>query len=1062
MRIEILGALRVVGADGTDITPRGAQQRRALTALALSSPSPVSVDAIEEILWPAGAPSANALQAVISKLRRVVAPGVIDGTSRGYVLSGVDIDLREFEHAVTAERWADIERSVSGDPLADLADTEFAAPDRARIAAAVRAARARRLSDAVEGPEPQAALAELERMVVVEPVDEGWWSLLMVALSRSGRRADALATYQRARRVLAEEVGLEPGPELRRAETRVLSAGEEGTVSPGLPSSPTTPQDLGETATPTHRWEVPAGVATFVGRALELSELGGAVDAHRMVTVVGPGGAGKTTIVLELCRQRPEDAVVVQFAAAADTDGVVRALTRAIGIPDHDAGGAAAGSDRDDAVARACAALRGRRILVVFDNCEHLIDEVADVAGAVLQACPEVRVIATSRELLGVPGEHAYPLPPLHDSEATTLFRERAGDHGIVLDVADDDLIGLVCARLDGLPLAIELAAARLRTRTLSDISDGLHDRFSLLTTGPRSAEPRQQTLRAVVDWSHDLLDPHERIVFRRLAVFVGGATLDGVRAVCAGWGDDRVLVGAGDVADVVDRLVDKSLVKSDRSGRTVRFTMLQTLADYADERLVESGERDLVLRRHAVHVADTLAPALRGLIGWAQADWMTHVAVERANIDRALDTAVNIDDAQLALDVTMPIGWYFYMSGDIDGGTVAFDRATSCGGETEAHDRAIALAFHGWLLANGDDIERAVSVAGEAMAMLDRVDDPWTRGLVANTYTMSQFFIGDLDEVEALRAFVDEATSASNDRWIEGITSVVRAEVTQYRGDVDAAERLFAEAAAAFEAVGDRFAYVLARTEASEIAEQRGDYDRAAELLREGIELAGEVGFSGHPLAMRARLGNIELLRGRLDEAERHHRELLGDAAAKGVPWLQSMSLVGLASVARRRGHLDEADHHLKLAWELPRSRSVPFVRTVVQVARGHLADQAGDLPQAFDRQADAMDVALGLGAPRSIAFAFEGVAGALSLSGDVDIGDLGARLLGHAHRLRVDSGGPMPSGERYDVDRAEMRLRALLGDARFDAQFENGVDRTVGELVAEVVALEPHVRRR
>jgi predicted ATPase/DNA-binding SARP family transcriptional activator len=1053
VRIEILGALRVVTAEGTEVTPRGAQQRRALTALAAAAPGPVSVDALEELLWPTGPPSSNAVQAIVSKLRRVVAPATIAGDGRSYRLQGVETDLADLDRARTSGEWERVEPLVDGTPLADLDGAPFAAPIVAGVVAAVREARRRRVATLVDGPEPGAAIAELESFVTTEPLDEQWWAMLVRAHARCGRQAEALDTYQRARRILAEELGLEPGPALRRAEAEVLS---------GVVDLAAERASRDERSRPTHRPSVPVLVQTFVGRDREISELSAAIGRHRLITLVGPGGAGKTTTTLELARRAGDETAFAQLATVTDRDGVVRVIARAIGLPESEQSSLTGSAAPLDPLQRVCEALRARSLVIILDNCEHLVDVIASVAHEILTTCAGVRVVATSRASLGVPGEHIYPLPPLPAADAVALLVERAGDHGVRL-ATDDAEVAAVCERLDGLPLAIELAAARLRTMTTLELHAALDDRFTVLSGGPRLADHRQQTLRSLVDWSHDLLDPVERVVFRRLAVFVGGASAAAARIVCSGPAADLdVTIEPARVLDVLDRLVDQSLVRFERHDGGLRFRMLQTLSAYADERLAASGEREAVMVRHAQFVADDLAPARRGLIGPDQPGWFARVAAERGNLDAAIETALAIGDAQLALEIVVPVGWYFFMAGDIESGADALAGALGCDGPTDPLHRAQALALYGWLLANGPHLEQAVAATSEALSMIDRVEEPFARGLVANTYVMARFFSGHLDAVEAFLPELDEIAAESDDRWVRAITGVVKGEVAQFRGRVQEAATLFAASAADFEAEGDRFAYALTITEASELAEMTGDYDGAAEQLGRGIALAAEVGFSGHPLAMKARLGNIEVLRGDLAAAQRHHEELIEDAAIGGVPWLQAMARLGLAAVARRRGAFQEAGEHLDAAWALPRSRSVPFMRTIVQVARGYLADQQGDHAAALEHQSDGLVTALELRTPRGVAYSFEGVAGALALSTDRSQLRLGAQLLGAADALRRASGGAMPGPERYDVDRAEQRLRSALGDVAFDEASSTGEHAALDELGEMVAAVRAHVLGR
>ncbi len=732
MRVHVLGPLRVIDDDGVDISPRGMQQRRALAALAAHAPGPVSADALEDVLWPAGAPSSNALQATVSKLRRLVAPGSIEGDGgRSYALIGVDVDLVEFDDAVADERWADAERLVDGVPLTDLDGHVLVAPVVARVEAGHRRARANRLGQAVAAA-PAGAIAELEALVAAAPVDETWWALLVQAHAGAGYRRDALEAYQRARRALAAELGLEPGPELRRLEADLLAGADPGSEERG-------------SARPFVR--LPRRVASFVGRETTLQGLDAELSDHRLVTVIGPGGAGKTTTVLEVAARTGSDAVFVPLSTVADRHTALRALARATGVVINEQ----PGTEDDDALLdRIALALRDRALIVILDNCEHVVDVAAGVAEALLLACPDVVVVATSRSPLSVPGERMFALPPLDPSDAIALLRARAADHGADLADADPDLLAAICDRLDGLPLAIELAAARLRSMSLAEVATGLDDRFALLSNGPRRAEPRQQTLRGVVDWSHELLGELDRVVFRRLAVFVGGCSSAAAGEVASGAGPDGVDLSPAEVAAAVERLIDQSLLVVDRGGPVARFSMLETLHDYAAERLAASGERDEVRRRHARWIADVIRPALRGVISHDQAAWFDRLRVERANHRAALDAAFELGEAELALELVAPLGWYFYMAGEMEPAVAAFERALSLPGGADPTLRALTLGMFGWLLANGPDLERAIATTSEAISLIDVVDDPFVRGLVADTHVMALFFAGQIEQAAA------------------------------------------------------------------------------------------------------------------------------------------------------------------------------------------------------------------------------------------------------------------------------------------------------------------------
>ena len=275
-------------------------------------------------------------------------------------------------------------------------------------------------------------------------------------------------------------------------------------------------------------------------------------------------------------------------------------------------------------------------------------------------------------------------------------------------------------------------------------------------------------------------------------------------------------------------------------------------------------------------------------------------------------------------------------MTGEIDVGANVLSEALACNGATDPDYRAGALGLHGWLLANGPSLEDAVAATTDAYSMLDRVQDPWVRGMVVSTHVMALYFAGRLDQVDELLPQLREIADAADDEWVDAIARLVEAEILQIRGHTHGAQEAYLAAAAAFERHGDRFAYALAITEAAEVAETLGQYDRAVEMLSGGLAIADEVGFSGHPLAMRGRLANVEVLRGNLDVAESIHRSLLDDPQALRVPWLQAMLRVGLAAIARRRGDLDLAAANLDRAWRMPRTQSVPYMRALVSVAFG------------------------------------------------------------------------------------------------------------------------------
>ncbi len=565
MRYYVLGVTEVRTEDGTALPLGGAKVRAALTALAVRVGRPVPPDALINEVWTDDPPTdaAGALQALIARLRRSLGRDAITSEPGGYRLNGRPdaVDLHAFvalvataeaalaegrpEHAAdAAARALGLWR---GPALADLPDREPAAarPEALRLTAQrVKFEADLALGHAVE------ALPALREAVAAHPLDEPFRAQLLRALRDAGRTADALVAYDEARTVLAETLGTDPGPELRALHAELLR--RQPLPAPDLPKG-----------------NLRARLTSFVGREDDLTAIRADLGAARLVTLTGPGGSGKTRLSQEAADSAqeayPDGVWLAELAPLDDPAAIPHAVLSAIGRRDTVVRGPGRESLKsesyaEDPMARLLESCADRRLLLVLDNCEHLVAAAADLTAELLARCPRVTVLATSREPLGVPGEVVRPVEPLPPPTACRLFDERArsarpGDGGSGRP-EDAAAVREICRRLDGLPLAIELAAARLRALSPRQIADRLDDRFRLLTSGSRTLLPRQQTLRAVVDWSWDLLDEPERTTLRALSVFSGGCTLAATEAVCG-----------PDALDTVAQLVDKSLVVAERHG---------------------------------------------------------------------------------------------------------------------------------------------------------------------------------------------------------------------------------------------------------------------------------------------------------------------------------------------------------------------------------------------------------------------------------------------------------------------------------------------------------------
>ncbi len=612
----MLGPLEVLDDDGNPVDVGGARPRTLLVDLALAQGRAVPAEQLLEDVWSGEQiPARNNLQVHVSRLRRVLGDDRITTQGGGYALDlpRDAIDVARFDrlaaegraalHAGDAEvasrTLAEALQLWRGAALADFVDEQFARPVITRLEESRLVAIEDRIeADLVLGRHA-ALVGEVEALLIEHSLRERLWAELMTALYRSGRQGEALRAYQRARTVLADELGIDPGPELQRLERSVLAQ------DPSL-SAPVTPSDAGASpaGAPTN---LPAPTSALVGRAAEIDATVNLVHHHRLVTIVGPGGVGKTRLAIEIGRtflgQFRDGVWVIDLAPVGDPSDVATAVAAALGVETEVGAGAASTT-----LERLSEFLSGREALLVFDNCEHVVGESARITDQLLARCGALHVLATSREPLMIAGEALWPLAPLDLEDATELFVTRARAAAPAFGLDDDAgeqtarVVRAICERLDGLPLAIELAAARMRAFTPGDLLARLEDRFRLLTGGSRTAFPRQQTMRAVVDWSYDLLFDDERRVFERVSVFAGAFTITAAEAVCA---DDVIRADA--VAGLLARLVDKSLVVPANLGEQVRFRLLQTLAQYGRERLVASGDGDAVGARHAHHLVRLL-----------------------------------------------------------------------------------------------------------------------------------------------------------------------------------------------------------------------------------------------------------------------------------------------------------------------------------------------------------------------------------------------------------------------------------------------------------------------
>jgi len=1054
MELRVLGPLEVTAGHEIVLISGGRQRTALLTALALHPGDVVSTATLVDLLWGESPPhnAANALQGLVSKLRAVLGNDLIARQGSGYTLKvrPEQVDAVQFERLAAAGR----EALKSGDfARADERLTAALALWRGEVfseftggipAELTRLAEERLavLEDRIDADlacgRDGALIAELESLVARHPLRERLWGQLIVALYRGGRQADALRAYQRARQVLAEDLGIEPSAELHRLEAAVL-AHDSSLDRPAAPRP-----RAGAEPSPTN---LQTELTSFIGRIDALDSVCALLDAHRLVTLTGPGGAGKTRLAMEAARRRlaqhPDGVWVVELAPLTDPHSVASIITTTIGLREGaEVGG---GNDSRPVTARLVEFLRERQVLLLLDNCEHLVAEAAALAEQLLVSSPGLHVLATSREGLAVPGERLWPVPPLPLEDAVALFVDRA--RGVLPAFTptthEASVIADICRRLDGLPLAVELAAARVSAFSLTEIAYRLHDRFRLLIGGSRTALPRQQTLRAVVDWSYELLDEEERLVVERLSVFAGGCSLAAAEAVCSGDGVDR-----GDVATIIARLVAKSLVVAHPRADQARYWQLQTIVDYGRERLAARGDAASVRARHIRWFEDFAGQVDRGLQGANQQRWLDAADTELDNLRAAMDWCIVDGQADAALSIAGALGWYWWYSGQASDGWRWLAAALGSPAESSAVLRARALAFHGWLGLYTATAAQAVSETEQAVALLRGAGDPEALALAAVLHAGATWSRGDSDSALASVHEAQAVLHGAEDAWILTVARLIEGMAHLAACRLDEAEEALKEAVDRFRVAGDQWGVSYVYAQLGDLYAVRGDYQKAADLLDEAIALAARSHLRAYDALVSAHRGMIAVQLGDADAADQYLSSALAKGRELAIAPVAGLALTGKGLLARRFGRLDDAERSLQEALAIFQASSLPSERALVLASLGYVAELRGDAVEAQQRHADALDAARQIRNARGMALAIEGLAGAAALRGD---GEQAARLLGSAAGLRDQFGGQLPSPERMDVDRAIERALGLVRPEVYAAAFDQGRQASLDDILAE-----------
>ncbi|WP_030563880.1 AfsR/SARP family transcriptional regulator [Streptomyces aureocirculatus] len=1136
VRYRVLGVTQALRPDGTTVPVGGARLRALLAALALRPGRTVPVHLLVDQVWGDTPPAdaTGALQALVGRLRRALGAGAVTSTEGGYHLRAApdDVDAHHFERLVGEGTRA----LADGDPAkaAALLDDALALwhgeaftdlPDHTAEAARwsarrLDARRARCAADLALG-RADSALPELTALCDTHPLDEALQTLRLRALRDVGRTAEALAAYDDVRRTLADRLGTDPGPELRALHAELLrpdgDADRERDRGRGRDADrgrdevqgrdrkregaadPPPPVGAPEAATPRAGAEPPARtpaqgnlrarLTSFVGRAGDIGAIRADLGRARLVTLTGPGGAGKTRLSQEAAESVadtvPDGVWLAELAPVDDPDDVPEAVLTALGARETVLRGAGAEELRAAAERKAADPLfrltehcGPRRMLLVLDNCEHLVDATAGLVARLLAECPGVTVLATSREPLGVPGELLHPVEPLPEPFALRLLADRGASARPGFRVDDDARAAAeICRRLDGLPLAIELAAARLRMLTPRQIADRLDDRFRLLTNGARTVLPRQQTLRAVVDWSWDLLDTAERSVLRRLSVFAGGCDLAAAEAVCAG-----SRVDPRDIAGVLGSLVDKSLVVAAPAthGDVMRYRLLETVSEYAAERLDEAGERGAAERAHLTYFrefARTTDPELRG---HGQLAAVAAFEAEYENLRTALRRAVAARDEQEALCLVLSLAWFWLIRGlrqearnwtrdvmalgpdpfapPVTPAAPLYTRCTDTPPPLSGELLIEARRGVHLIQLSCMDMDPSDWRTPEAARKLDAIRDTYRPGLPQTCRSPgSLWFFAVLmtGDVERLRRLIDETVTACRRygfTWELAGALQQRANILANRTDWAGDARSDAdEALEIYTRLGDAWGTAEALSSRGEAHERRGAYLHAAADFRAAIEHATELGAWAQVSLLTARLGTVLVEAGEAERGEALLRQVVSDAGNRlnGALPAARLFLVGLLC---RTGRTAEAREQLaRLKEEFTAFGFALFEGFVcgshawLDTLDGRHARAVGLAREAVEKAADPLAQ---LVAPQLLAVHLATLARAL-VCHDAD------RAADAAHLLAV-ADAQLPPGhvpvalEREIRGSAERATRAALGDAGYAAAYAEGDGLTWEQAVA------------
>ena len=1063
MRVSVLGPLEVSDATGRPVRVGGHRVKALLILLALDAGRVIPAHALIEKLWTEDRPADanNALQSLVSRLRQALRQSglpdnILESSQVGYRLNitPAAVDALAFEEHARAGSQAlargDVHEAATrlrtalsawrGTALTDVANEEFAFAPAARLAELQNTAALDRIEANLALKAADATMiGELRELTAKDRLAERPAALLMRALAATGRQSEALAVYRQTKDHLADSLGVDPSRQLEQAYLAILRQ--------EIPQAASPVNDTVERSPKVRR-----PPTSFVGRDDDVAAVLKRLRAERLVTLTGPGGVGKTRLAAETAARLSVPVWLAELAPVTNPAEVPYAVIDALGLRERTI--APHQADRaGDPVDRLCAVLAERSAVLILDNCEHVVDAAAALAARLIEDSPGVKIIATSREPLQIPGETLYVVAPLAIPReqdvpeisttypAVRLFADRAAAvlPGFELTAGNAEAIARICRVLDGIPLAIELATPWLRTLPPAQLAARLDDRFALLTGGSRTALPRHQTLRAVVEWSWDLLSERQRVLSRRLAIFPGGVTLTAAEQVCAtGPGAAMSALPVGDVLPTLADLVSKSIltrVDVERDSEP-RYRMLDTVRAYALERLAEANEDTLTRdagARYYLDFTETVDPLLRAK---TQAHWFRALTAEQDNINAAFRWSIARGDTAMALRFIRSLGYYWNQRGH---------------GEAPAPCREVlvmplppmtlplaegrvmcALLAAGWAW----DFDSVREPLEEAIAALKSFGSDYDaiHPMAAMAEPVLLQYDGDIDAAQ--RYF--EQYRNSRDPWLHAISKVFYASYAQSLGQLDGAEQSCRDGLAELRVMGEQWGVAMAETQLAEFTEMRADHAASVAALTEAATIGRELGVWGDITYVEARLAVIHARLGDLDRGQAELAQVQRSIESRGGQvdtdrWVMFM----LAELASRKGDYAEAARCCEAVLATIAGNVAPWWGSLRAVVKARLAVAVlcqGDEPGCTGLLTESVDAAASWVEHPTLAAVLDACAVYAQARAENPDPELSARLLGVAAAIR----GAFDESS-LDAPRAREQAMAVLGEARFNAAYDS-----------------------